>query len=210
MAALDERFEAPATGRTKTNVSARKVSLALNGDTSLKGVLAALDRCVRFKSKADMDSAGQLLLALGKHARINRRFDLLETISSLTCDLLPDTNFAKTALYYKAYCLHQRGGVSTAQGRAQLETAIDLAPPNYKAGALLALACSYLDSAEIVEFATVSQEAARAARGVDTLSEIHALRNLAISRALLGDHTQALSMLRSLLPIMREVATSYA
>ncbi|MGH9761926.1 MAG: hypothetical protein ACREDR_27085, partial [Blastocatellia bacterium] len=179
------------------------------GDTSLKGLLVALDRCLRFKSKADMDATGALLLGLAKQARVSRRFDLLEAISNLTCNLLPDTPFARTALYYKAFCLHQNGRVSTAQARTQLETAIGLAPPNYKPGALLALAASYRDTGEIVEFAAVSHEAAKAARTVDTLSEVHALRNLAISRALLGDHTNALSMLSSSLPIMRNVATSY-
>ena len=169
----------------------------------------ALDRCLRFKSKADIDATGRLLLGLAKQARVNRRFDLLDAISNLICDLLPDTPFARTALYYKAFCLHQNGRVSTTQARTELETAIGLAPPNYKPGALLALAASYRDTGEIVEFAAVSHEAAKAARTVDTLSEVQALRNLAISRALLGDHTHALSMLFSLLPMMRNVATSY-
>ena len=194
-------------GRDKTRINAKNVSLVLKRDTSLAGLLAALEARLRVNSKVDVQASGRVLLSLARSASVNRQLARLEAICDLIFTFLPETHFANTALYYKARCLHQRG--STAEARLQLGSAIELAPEKYRPGAMLALACTYLDTGEISEFRSISREAAKAARGINLLSETQALRNVAVAHAILGDHKNALSMLVALSPVMREIGTHY-
>ncbi|MGH9764657.1 MAG: hypothetical protein ACREAC_27795, partial [Blastocatellia bacterium] len=154
-----------------------------------------------------MEDAGRRLLGLARQAHIDRRFELLEDISNFTCKLLPDTRFARTAQYHRAYCSYQKR--KDDQSRAELEISIEFTPPSYKPGALLALACTYLHANHIPDFAAISRDAIRASRGISILSEVHGLRNIAISRSLEGDHLRALAIFESLSPITDSIAVQY-
>ncbi|HYL99921.1 MAG TPA: tetratricopeptide repeat protein [Blastocatellia bacterium] len=181
--------------------------MVLKGDTSLKGALAALDASLTLRLKADLKTTGELLLAAARQARINRDLAVVESISDWVTTYLPDTAFAESARYQKAYCLHKRGG--TPEARLLLERAVELASPAYKPRTILTLAGTYLDTGHINEAEPMFREALRASQGSDALSDLQTLRNLAITSAMRGDHRVALSLLVSLVPTAQALGTLY-
>ena len=190
-----------------TKTDATNVSLVLKGDSSLKSVLATFDVCLRLNCKADREKAGRYLLGVARQARVNRNTDAVETISDWIAERLPETVFAHTARYHKAHCFHRRGSTETA--RLLLHEAIALAAPAYKPRAILTLAATYLDASDTTEGADLCVAALRASRGTDVLSDLQALRNIAVTHAIRGDHKTALAMLESLLPTARTLNIWY-
>ncbi|MGH9824697.1 MAG: tetratricopeptide repeat protein [Blastocatellia bacterium] len=84
-----------------------------------------------------------------------------------------------------------------------------MAAPAYKPRAILTLAATYLDAGDASESAALCVEALRASRGTDVLSDLQALRNIAVTQAIRGDHKAALAMLESPLPTARSLNVWY-
>ncbi|MGH9760725.1 MAG: hypothetical protein ACREAC_07770, partial [Blastocatellia bacterium] len=159
------------------------------------------------ETRENAAAIGRFLLRLARQSRVTRRFDLVEQISNLIIKSLPGNHFVQVANCYKAECEHLRTG--SAETKAQLESAIDIAPARFRSSGLLNLACSYLSRGEVGAFAEASREALKASRDIDPLSEIQALRHLAVARAIGGDHRGSLSLLESLLPTSRALGSWY-
>ena len=133
----------------------------------------------------------------------------LEKVCKVIVDFPVAAQLQNVGHFYRSHALQRTG--SSEECREAILRVVDNIIPDCRARTILQLADSYYTEGDLKESAALCIEAARAASAdKDLLTRCQALRQLAIIRAVEGDHTGALSDLERLLRVTRWISRCYA
>ncbi|HYL98657.1 MAG TPA: tetratricopeptide repeat protein [Blastocatellia bacterium] len=165
-------------------------------DSSVKGFVDAVSLCSKFRSQASLEGFARSLGTVARRAVVhgNKREVVRVVDTLLTLPL--SAGLHNLARYYEIQ-IPGRFRDPNAEILA-LEGMADRLPNEYRPRPLLAAAERYRDQGRHGNAVALYLEAIKAAHGVDLLTEIQALRGLAIVRSVLGDHRAALNLLRGI------------
>jgi tetratricopeptide (TPR) repeat protein len=187
------------SGMESTTSSASARNIVLKGASSFAGLAEVVRALHRVKSQYELDSAALRLLDLARMARVVRQPEICRSASNTVLSLPVSYALHTAAGYYETISGSKSDIVClrTALGRAA-----DGAPPEFRARIVFQIGYGYEAEGNIEEAARYYVETARAARGVDALSRVHALCSLAYLRSQEGDHALAVADFESLSPIV--------
>jgi CRP-like cAMP-binding protein/tetratricopeptide (TPR) repeat protein len=190
-----------------TGTNAKSRDLILRASPTLKGLCDIINGCAGFSCQKAVDATGRELLKIASQAWLSRSIDLVDQAAQAVLALPLDPRIHNVAQYYRAYASLKADGLEEA--RLVFEGLADGVPPGYVSRAFMGIAFCLHARGGFEELGKAFLEAARAALPGDPLAKCAALRGLALSRSLNGDHKGSVADLERLFPVMRSLATSY-
>ena len=187
--------------------SASVRNLVLKGGSSFAGLAEVVCALRRVKSQHELESAALQLLDLARTARLVRHPQMCNNASNTVLNLPVSPVLHVAADYYRTI---SREEFDTVRARSALVRAADNVPPEFRARIIFQVGRGYELEGNIDEAARYYIEAAQAARGLDPLSRVHALCNLADLRSEEGDNARAVAHFESLSPIVRALSQVYS
>ena len=152
--------------------------------------------CAGISSQASLDSLARSLGTVARRALVHGQKATVSQVVHTLLGLPVDPGLHNLARYYE---IHVPGRFCDPQSEvAALETVFDHLPTEYRPRPLLVIAERYRQQGRLSSAASFYIEAAKAALHSDLLTEVQAIRGLAIVRSTLGDHRGAFELLRGL------------
>jgi len=186
----------------------KRSSFALVADTvncSARPLLPTSVILARARSEFDLIRQGDRLIEQARLAFMLRENQVMEAASSAILELPLPSSLRAMGEYYSL----QPNSRAPGEQRERLAKIISEAAPGFRERVMLQYARTYLNAGDAETAAYHYSEAARASRGVDTLSHLQSLRLMAVCRSISGDGSGALKDLQRLGQPMSAIQRCY-
>ena len=158
-------------------------------------------------ARDEIESLYLSLARIAAQAHALRDVEAVELASQIMLALPVSSRAKNGARYYQACCVKRKGDFEAARQRLDLLLAEEL-DPRLRSRALLTKGGTYLDAGEIDQSLPFYFEAGQIARDYDLATFVLALRQIAVIKAMHGDHHEAVADLESLAPIASRISWS--
>ena len=152
------------------------------------------------KGISGYQSLGNRLIQLGEQAHAFRQFDKVKEIGQILSNL-PVKHYQAIGNYYMAVAFNRCGNGDMDKAQRLFELAVDTAPPQYRAKAILSLAAVSAHKKDTDSELYYFVESLKAS--CDFSTHLIALRGIAVHKAREGFHKQALNDLERTLTLAK-------
>lgn len=172
------------------------------------GVTYELSRI--FQARLTQEELIRSLVRVADCAYTSFRPDIVESVGSLLGELATTRESAIAGRFYRALGMNRAALGDVARTTPMFEAIVDEGPSPYRGRALVALAAAHVVKNDPFGSLTTYGDAMRVAaagKSLDLVTFFIARKQMAVVRAMIGDHRGSLDELEALLPLARPVGS---